>query len=248
MATPAQFIALTGGGAFDPTVVPNLKADYDFSDPSVLFTDTGLTTPVVNDGDAIAGFRDKSSIAWNATQATGAKKPVYKVNVQNGRSVARITNGTSGLTSVAKSLVAQPVTIVALFKQTSKATAARLIDSSDGGVNRILMGLNTSGFAEMYAGTVIADAIDHSGTFIIESVILNGASSFIYVNGVQTATGNPGAVQFGTINQIGYDATNGITGDMGRILIYGGALSSANHNYVGLGLAGQWGLPWTAVP
>lgn len=70
--TPAKLSTLTGWWA----------ADFQQSKDNL------------NDGDAVGTFTDYSGKGFNFTQATGANKPTYKANIQNGKGVLRF-NGTN---------------------------------------------------------------------------------------------------------------------------------------------------------
>jgi len=65
-----------------------LTADYDFSDPTKLFTDTARTVPVAANDDPIGGVLEPVS-GHHLAQATAGFKPLYKTNIQNGLSIAR---------------------------------------------------------------------------------------------------------------------------------------------------------------
>lgn len=80
-----------GGGAapaFSPDDFSGLVVWLDFSDATVLFQDSGLTTPVASDADPIGGVNDKSTANNDFTQATGANRPTYQTAEQGGLSVA----------------------------------------------------------------------------------------------------------------------------------------------------------------
>jgi len=85
---------LTAAGSADassgtiPTDIANLLSWLDASDPTTLFTDSGLTTPVTSDGDPVGGWV-KSGGQFQAGQSTGSRRPQYKTNVINGLSVVR---------------------------------------------------------------------------------------------------------------------------------------------------------------
>ena len=72
-----------------PLNISGLQGWYDFSDATTLYTDAGSTL-VSSDGDLIYQANDKSGNGNNAVQATEANRPVYKVNIQNGLSIARL--------------------------------------------------------------------------------------------------------------------------------------------------------------
>lgn len=59
----------------------------DGNDKSTMFTDTAMTTLVINDGDSIAAWADKSGNNNNAIQSTLGNRPTYKTNILNGKSV-----------------------------------------------------------------------------------------------------------------------------------------------------------------
>lgn len=62
-------------------VTADLIAHYDADDPD--------TIDVVNDGDPVGAWNDKSGNNFNATQTTTALKPTYKTGILNNRPVIR---------------------------------------------------------------------------------------------------------------------------------------------------------------
>lgn len=71
-----------------PMEIPGLVNWFDFSDPKCLYTDAGSTL-VGNDGDVIGRVADKSGNNNHANQTTADSKPLYKIGIKNGLSVAR---------------------------------------------------------------------------------------------------------------------------------------------------------------
>lgn len=61
---------------------------FDPTDPKTLYTDTGLTTRIVADGDAVAGVADQSKNAFNGTQGTAGARPAYNTTINPRGSIA----------------------------------------------------------------------------------------------------------------------------------------------------------------
>jgi hypothetical protein len=83
--------------------VPGVQLWTDFTDPSTLYDATSGGSLVAPDG-AIARAEDKSGNNFHATQATSGNRPVRKVNVLNGRDVARFTRANSHWLNLGKQL------------------------------------------------------------------------------------------------------------------------------------------------
>jgi hypothetical protein len=83
--------------------VPGVQLWTDFTDPSTLYDATSGGSLVAPDG-AIARAEDKSGNGFHATQATSGNRPVRKVNVLNGRDVARFTRANSHWLNLGKQL------------------------------------------------------------------------------------------------------------------------------------------------
>lgn len=85
-------LGMLGGGAapFVPSDVTGLTTWWDLSLLSTLWQDTARTTPVTADAQAIGGITDRSGQNFHHSEVG----PVYKANIQNGKSVGRL-NGTN---------------------------------------------------------------------------------------------------------------------------------------------------------
>lgn len=68
-----------------PNLVTGLTGWWEAFDASTLYTDAG-TTPVSADSDLVYQMNDKSGNNRHWVQATEARRPLYKVNLQNGKS------------------------------------------------------------------------------------------------------------------------------------------------------------------
>ncbi len=82
---------------FLPTQISGIQLWLDSSDSGTLFQDTSGTIPVVNEGDPVGLWRDKSGNAKHATQSTNANRPLFKTSVQNSKNVLRFDGSNDGM-------------------------------------------------------------------------------------------------------------------------------------------------------
>ena len=120
------------GGVTTPTLpdVEGLHTQIDFSDISMLYQYAAKSTPVASDGDVIGAAVDKSENGHDVTQATTAKKPVYKVGIQNGLGCALWDGSDDWLASAAFTEITQPITYFHVAKYTAVGSDA-LMDGLD---------------------------------------------------------------------------------------------------------------------
>jgi len=95
---------------------------------SGVYADTALTSPVSTDGTGIGGWRDQSGRGNHATQATGARQPLWKAAVQNGKPALLFAVANTqwlGVDSLAAAFSGSslPITVLMVLKQTSVASA-----------------------------------------------------------------------------------------------------------------------------
>jgi len=197
----------------------------------------------LSDNSLVATWTDSSGNGLDAT-ASGSSKPTFKTAIQNGLPILRFDGVANKITTPALSLT-EPNTVFLMGKQTSKATEGRFLDTPTG-PGRQLLGLNASGFFDLYAGSAsLNDSTDHSGAFIVLSAVFNGASTIGYLNGTQAVSGNPGTGYTSLSSAlVGSDGGSSfLTGDMGEVLIYDSALSAGNRQSVESYLKTKWGTP-----
>lgn len=255
MATPAQFVALTGGGAaaapFSPSDIAGLVSRWDFSNAATLFTDTGRTTPVVADGNAIAGVTDLGSGARHLSQSNAARRPLYKTAAGIWtRSFARFDGSDDSMVTGSQTLN-QPNTVFVVVARASIVTPGANITMFNGGVSSFgsLMVVSvTNRKWGYYAGTLVEGSVQSDTTQHVLTGIFNGASSSLRLDG-SGGTTNPGttgnAAQAASVGANGdLAAGNGqFNGDFAEILIYDSALSGANLTNVEAYLKAKWGTP-----
>ena len=187
----------------------------------------------------ITTFYDLSGNGRNLIQATAANQAriVLSGVVDTVNSVPApryIGNGTTGNGYTVALTLAQPVTIIIVYRLVSYITSSHLTDGT-GLSNRLLVGFTSATQRILFAGSVAnttpAEAVGSSFTW---ASVFNGAASFTSVNGTASATLNPGAQS--TLGQIigsGQGAAGGfapqfaINGYIQEYLIYPSALTTA---------------------
>ncbi len=175
----------------------------------------------------------------NAT-STGGNEPTFKKNVQNGLPMLRFNGSNSLLTSINRD-IAKPVTLfaVARFEDAGSEYPATLV--GQGGYQI----LSTNGFItsdlhfnnlSVTYGDVQIYAMKHNG---------EGSDIIFYLNGESS---NQGALNlFGmSLSEnwiIGNDTNfDGMTGDVGEIIMFERALSESEINEVEAYLSNKWGI------
>ena len=66
-----------------PPAIENMALWLDGADASTMYTDTGCSTAVSTDGDAVACWADKSGYGRHFTQATANQRPAYRTSALN---------------------------------------------------------------------------------------------------------------------------------------------------------------------
>ena len=218
---------------FSPLAVPAIQAWYD-SNVGV-FKDAGITPAVEN--DPVQQHNDQSGNGNHRTQATLAKRPLYKKNIQNGRPIIRYDGVNDFLEKVWGAPIAQPNTFFIVLNQF--VTPGCVYDGTTGCANRNQFG------GGMQAGVVLGGPtlVVPSG-FILFTCIFNGGASFMYLNGYQVASGNVGAQTSGAYRTgTNCNETTPMQMDEAESIIYNAAVSNANRLSVEAYLKQKWGTP-----
>jgi hypothetical protein len=231
MKKTAMLRAAAGAaGGFD---VGTPLHNWDFSDSTTLFTDTGLTTPISADG-IIKGAADLGSGNKKMTEATNG--PTWKTAVQNALAVARF-DGTNDKMLASTTARAQPVTWVVAAKFNETAEGHYMIGE---GTSAHLIGAGNTKFTY---GVVVASSMNKDTDWHVFTYVSSGASSKFYVDDVDKSTTVVDTDTFGDIG-IGDGANSGFLGvDIGQVLVYGSALSDGNRLAYTAALREKWDTP-----
>jgi len=177
----------------------NLKGWYAAWDAATLFTDTARTTPVSADGNAVAGWADKSGNGNHLQQATAGNRGLYKTAIQNGRSVLRLDGVDDFINGVSNFVwsSASGVTICVLAKYAAYASGTNTLcgqrangtpSSTVATIERTASGTGTASFYDGVSANV-TDGQAFTDT-AWNSFVGSGSvtSRILYVNGTGTST------------------------------------------------------------
>jgi hypothetical protein len=197
------------------------------------------------DGDPVATWEDAHTSNKDLTQATSAARPTYQTNELNGLPIVRFDGTDDWMTNTGFTL-AQPTTVFIVF-------VPRLVNSSsqvfvyDGlGGNRQALFWQADDRLRYYAGTVIdsSTAVTQDAEQLV-TVVFNGASSGIEINGAAGSAGNAGAQGFSSTINLGAQqsgAADFAQIDVAEFLVYDTALSAGDRDSVESYLTTKWGL------
>jgi len=220
-------------GITDPTDIADLWIWYDFSDAESMFTDDG-TTNVSSDGESIYRINDKSGNNLHARQATEAKRPTYKTNIQNGLSVGRGDGGDELVNDITDT--SQPFTI---FVVASVATDA--VKGFAGGNARVYNYIGRK--LALWAGSFITSATAFAlNEKMIICGVLNTTNSVLYKNNTSIATGNIGTNKMLVISPFSNGLTGYVTGDIGELIYFNKVLSDDDRNKINTYLNNKWAI------
>lgn len=198
-----------GGGApaWSPLDIEGIQSWFDFTDPTVLFTDDGVTA-VTADGDSVYRCSDQVN-GHHLKQTSAGSRPLYKVNILNGRSVARF-DGTDDYMQTATfgDALVQPYTVVLVFKYTTSVFGSSVFDGLTANRGNLI---HWSGDEWMLAAgngpQPTSQAVSTTG-FHYVTALFNGASSKFRYDGALTA-GTPNA---GTSSVTGWTLGSDLNG------------------------------------
>jgi hypothetical protein len=191
-----------------------------YSDSGV-YSDAGSTP--ATDGQGVQQWNDGSGSANHRTQGTSGSRPTLQTNELNGLPILRFdgVGGGSDTLAGAMSSISQPCTIAIVCKKNATGSAVPW----GGGTQCFLYDWGAS-TAKLNCGTDLTFNVDCTVWNII-TVSLNGGSSVVRVNGVET-TGNPGTNGPGTNFTVGAWGASGFeyAGDIAAVIVENTALDA----------------------
>jgi hypothetical protein len=253
-------MASGGGGAaaFSPSSIAGYSRDWNFADATKLYTDIAHTTSVTADGDPIGSIVDGvGGTVYLAAPADNTTRPTYETGIQNGLSVARFDGSNDYLTNVTAITAdaSQTIFIVAKKRGAISSTTHKLLcmtatmqvftDSDDVSPTGYNYFGNDGGVAVFAIGGVPTD------WNILAFKYTSAADLKVYINGGAAALSDNPQNDYATATNITLGAYTDGSGngdfDIGRVLVYSGALSTTDLDYIFSGLGTIWNISVTAT-
>lgn len=238
------------GSVIAPTTIPNLWAWYDAADLTTLFTDNAGSIPVAANNDPVGRWADKSGNGRHANQTGAATtRPTYTTNVQNGRAGILYDGGDYLDTTATPNSF--PLTIVGVGRTsatvgTNRGVVANRNSTTPSG-SRVWFSTTNALNAQIdtpLKTVVSASSIGANTTYLFGgrfgntqiSALLNAA----LLDDTHSASAVANIVSLGRLNT---NATSSLwTGHLLEVVIYAGALTTAQLYQVRTYLNSKWGV------
>ena|SRR3990167_5968601 len=201
------------------------------------------------DADPVGDWNDQSGNANHATQSTAAKKPTYKTNIQNGRPIVRFDGVDDALLAADSATldIASSITAFAAISFPTLNNWGRVFDKAR--ETAYMLSLNTTGKSrfETNTGALESSTTLIASTFYIISFVWGSGIATHYLNGVADGSGAVSTpISTNTsplvIGAYGPNASQDFSKqDVGELLLYAAALSSAERQNVEQYLNSRWG-------
>lgn len=210
--------------------VLNLEAQYDPSD----------TTSITSSATLVSQINDKSGKGRHLTQSSGASKPITSTRTINSLNALDFTNQYLTGPNVT---IAQPITVLMVVKDDDVSATQRTAFGGSVIPHPEIKQTNTPRWA-LYAGTDAPSTTAPTISPHILAAVFNGASSGLWLDGVQILTGNPSTAGYsGSAWRLGAQGTPGFFWDglIGEVLVFSGDQSGhfpALNRYLGV----KWGV------
>lgn len=222
---------------FVPTDVSGLEAWWDANDASTFTYSTGTK---------VAQWDDKSGNSRHVVQASASLQPSRSAIYGPLTAVSFLSGSDNIMRTASAVTIAQPYTVFAVSSVAFPGGAASRILSHRSTANvQLVQGVLSSGHS-IYAGTgfVNSGSVPSAGVLHQSTGLFNGASSVSRTNGVAGSTGNAGTASLDlvTLGASG-NSSNYLFGNIAEVLVYSGALSSADRDAVESYLSSKWGTP-----
>lgn len=198
-----------------------------------------------SDGQGIDVWEDSAG-SNDAEQVTVGERPTYQTNQLNSYPVVRFDGVDNSL--VGPLTLAQPMTVFVVSKRTAAIGApdGSFLFDGDDATDRVALYITVAAGNPhaYYAGLAVSSATNSDTNFHYLCGVFNGASSHLFLDGVEIAAGNTGAIGLSgyTLGKDANSAANFLTGDIAEVIVYPTALSDGDRGIVEAYLAWKFAL------
>jgi len=196
------------------------------------------------DGDSVSSWTDLSNKNRHATQATAAKKPVFKTNIQNGNPVVRFDGTDDWMSTAAWGDLLQPNTIFIVAKIPIAASKIILDGVDSTKRHQFSTGITENTLIQFAGTSATITQLGIRGNWAIASLAYNSPLSNAYINGVLTNTGNLSTNVLSGLTLGGHPTIDDYhpSTDMGEIIVYNKILTVTERQRIELYLSRKWGV------
>ncbi len=199
------------------------------------YHDAGTT--LATNGQTVQQWNDQSGNTHNLSQSTGADRPTFTTNVQNGLPVLRF-DGSATFMQASFTLVLPTTTFVAGNLRSVPSTSIWLDGFVDG---RMMQGDNPA-FADFAMNNLLGASMSTGVFYTFYSLLTSSSSAEVSLNGGTKTSGSPaigGNPNGITVGSRGA-GTSPAAFDMGEVLVYNSALSAGDYASVLAYLRTRW--------
>jgi len=238
--TEVSEVILPDGSTASEVIAPDGRTVFGNAIP-----DSGLehrydaTDIIASDGDNIGTWGDAEA-SDDLTQNTSNKQPTLKTGQIGGKQVLRF-DGADDFLSTLYSNISQPLQIFAVAQLRTLSDFAHLFDGGTGAESAFRPDNSSPRQLEIKAGESFFKPGDADTNENIFTVLYDGGSSVLRINGTQIGTGTVDAVnQTGlTVGASGGKSNSG-GWDVGEIIVYSQKLSTPDRDKVEKSLSKKW--------
>jgi len=196
--------------------------------------------------DAVANFSDWSGNNYDLLQATGANKPLFKLNAANGRPALLFDGVNDRMATASFGSSPQPITIYLVAKSTGSTAAHRVLADGIGASNRhLIYSAISTGLPTFGAGSAVQGFEDFGDDWFLITAVFNGADSKFIVNDILSATGNIGTQTLtGITLGSAHDGSSPWAGYIAQAIYFDGTLTTDSDYTVRRALQAQYKIPY----
>ena len=209
-----------------------------------LHLDANDASTITKDGsNLVSAWNDKSGQANHVTQATGSKQPLWVDQVQDTFPTIRFDGSNDEMAVTYGSSLSTAATVFIVCTMPTASGGERMVFDGLTSGGRFAYLKSSGNIHYMYRGNgVSSTTVDK--TMRMFTLVWNGSSSSLGIDGTDVATGNVGT-QSPTGLRLGaqYNSANFGDTDICEILIYGSALSTADRTSIENYLSNKWSTP-----